>query len=118
MLDANGDFMNTCAPTRQDPSTGGFSTPDVTIVHESLQELCDWSPCEFISSDHITITITLNLQAEQPKGHKQLVWDCKKGNHSAFIIEVEGQKPLDSESRKMKIDEMYARISAILLKAA
>ena len=42
ILDANGAFLNTGAPTHLDPSTGGFHTPDVTIVHESLQELCDY----------------------------------------------------------------------------
>ena len=40
MLDANGAFLNTGAPTNQDPSTGIFSNPDVTVVHESLNELC------------------------------------------------------------------------------
>ena len=42
MLDADGAFLNTGAPTRQDPSTGGFSTPDVTIVHEFLHKPCNW----------------------------------------------------------------------------
>ena len=25
-----------------------FSTSDVTVVHESVQELCDWSPCDYL----------------------------------------------------------------------
>ena len=48
MLDANGAFLNTGAPTRQDPSTGSFSSPDVTVVHKSIQELCYLSPCDSI----------------------------------------------------------------------
>ena len=67
MLDAEGDFLNTGAPRRQDPSTGFFSTPNVTIIHKSLQELCDWLPCDSLSSDHRPITITLNLSDEQLK---------------------------------------------------
>ena len=51
-LDADGAFLNTDAPTRQDPSTGSFSTQDITIVYESLQELFDWLPCDSLSSDH------------------------------------------------------------------
>ena len=51
-MDADGAFLNTGAPTRQDSSTGGFSTPDVTIVHETLQELNDWSPCDSIFGSH------------------------------------------------------------------
>ena len=118
MRDTNGAFLNTGALTRQDPSTGGFSTPEVKIIHESLQELCDWSPCHSPSSDHRPITITLNLPAEQPKGQKRLVRNWKKGNLPAFTNEVEKQISLDCENRQMNVYEMYARMSAILLKAA
>ena len=42
MLDPVGAFLNHGASTHQKPSTGGFSTPDNTILYKSLQELCDW----------------------------------------------------------------------------
>ena len=48
MLDSNGVFLITGAPTRQDNSTGGFSTPNVSIVHDCIQKLCDWSPCDSV----------------------------------------------------------------------
>ena len=106
MLDANGAFLNTGAPTHQEPSTGGFSTPDVTIVNRSLQELHDLSLYESLSSDHIPITITVNLPDEQLKGRKRLVWDWKKGNLSALTNKVEDQIPQEYESRKMNVEEM------------
>ena len=73
MLDANGAFLNTGASSRQDTSTGGFSTPDVTIVHECLQELCNWLPRDSLSSDHRPFAVTLNQSSEQLKGVKRLV---------------------------------------------
>ena len=117
MLDAGSDFLNTGAPTRQCPSTGGFSTPDVTIVHESLQGLCDWSPCYSLSSDHRNIAITLNLTAEHLKGQKRLVLDWKNGNPPAFTNYVDSQIHLECENGKMKVEEMHTRMSAIQLKA-
>ena len=40
-LDAESAFQKNGVPTIQDPSAGGFSTPDVTIVHDPLHKLCD-----------------------------------------------------------------------------
>ena len=42
MLDANSAFQNIRAPTLQDPSTGGFSPPDVTVVRDSLINCTTW----------------------------------------------------------------------------
>ena len=106
MLDANDTFLNTGAPTHQDHSAGGFSTPNVTIVQESHLELCD-----SLSSDHSTITITLNLPSEKLMGQKRLVWHWTKGNLPAFTNEVEDQIPQEYEGRKMEVDEMHARMS-------
>ena len=91
MLEADGAFQNTRALTRQDPTTGDIPNPEVTIVHEPLQELWDWSPCDSLSSDHRPITITLNLPDEQQKGEKPT--------------------PLECESSMMKVDEMNACMS-------
>ena len=117
-LDADSAFLNTGAPTHQHTSTGGISTPDVTIIHESLQELCDWSPCDFLSSNHRPITITHNLPPEQLMGQKRLVRDWKKGDIPAITNKVEDQIRQECENRKLKVEEMYAHMRAILLKAA
>ena len=111
-------LQNTGATPRKDPSTGGFSTLDVNIAHELFQELFDLSPCDSLSSDHRPLTITLNLPAEQLKGQKRLVLDRKKGNLPAFTNEVEDQIRQECDSRKMKVDKMYGRMSTVLLKAA
>ena len=39
LLDADSAFLNTHAPTHLNHSAAGFTVPDVTIIHESLQEL-------------------------------------------------------------------------------
>ena len=88
MFDADSAFLNTGAPTRQDPSTGGISTPDDTIVYESFQELCDSLP-----SDHRPITITLNQPVERLSRLKRLVWNWMEGNLPDFTNGVESQIP-------------------------
>ena len=113
MLDADNAFMNTGTHTRHDPSTGGFSTPDVTVLKKTFEELCEWPPYDFRSSDHRSITIILNLLDEQPKVQKRTFWDWKKGNLPTFTNEVDGQTLLECESRKM-VDETHAHGSAIV----
>ena len=103
----NSSFMNTVAPIRLDPSTGGFYNPDVTIEHVFLYELYEWSQCDSLSSDHRPITITLNLPAERQKGKKRLVWDWMNDNLPTFTNEVEDQIPQECESRGMKVDKMH-----------
>ena len=73
-----------------------------------------------LSFDHRPITITLNLPAEQLLGQKRLVWDWKKGNLPASPKKMKKMNQIlqECERRKMKVDKMYARMSAILLKAA
>ena len=61
MLDTNDAILNTGAPTCQYPSIGSFYTPDVTIVHGSLQEMFKWLLCDYLSSDHRPISIILSF---------------------------------------------------------
>ena len=69
------------------------------------------------SSVHRPITITPNLPAEQSNGKKRLILDWKKDNLPAFTNEDEEQIPQECKSRKMKVDEMNARMYVIQLKA-
>lgn len=73
VLDANGFFLNDEQPTRQDPATGSFSSPDITVAHETLMNKCDWTPCDFLASDHRPILITLDLPNERIKCQKRLL---------------------------------------------
>ena len=74
IINAEGGFLNDAElATRQDPAFGGFSSPDVTIVHNGIHHHCDWTPLDSLSSDHRPILTTLHLPSQQRKGPKRLV---------------------------------------------
>ena len=76
IMDAEGGFLNDAElATRQDPAFGGFSSPDVTIVHNGIHHHCDWTPLDSLSSNHRPILTTLHLPSQQRKGPKRLVWN-------------------------------------------
>ena len=75
VMNANKTFLNDSNPTRQDPATGSFFSPDVTVVHAALRDKYDWQPIYSLSSDHHPIILTLHLSAEKMTGTKRLVWD-------------------------------------------
>ena len=42
-MDANSTFLNDPdQPTKQDPETDAFSSPDATIVHDALRDRYKW----------------------------------------------------------------------------
>ena len=52
-MDANSTFLNhPVQPTRQDPATDVFSSPDATIIHDAFRDRYDWEPLDTLSADH------------------------------------------------------------------
>ena len=61
-MDVNSTFLNDPEqPTRQDPETGDFSSPDPTIFHAAFRDRYDWEPHDTLSPDHRPIIITIHL---------------------------------------------------------
>ena len=55
LLDANGTLLNDGRPTRQEPATSNFSTPDVTIVQKSgLQQISSLRTCDRLKKRQTT----------------------------------------------------------------
>ena len=52
-------IINEDTPTRV-PSSGATSSPDLTLVSESLVLEARWNTCTALNSDHLPITITLD----------------------------------------------------------
>ena len=88
----NNTFLNDPEqPTRQDPATGDFSSPDVMIVHAAFRDRYDWEQLDTLSSDHCPILITIHVPTEELKGVNRHVWDWKKGDLAAFTTAVDGE---------------------------
>ena len=90
-----------------DPAFGGFSSPDVTIVHNGIHHHCDWTPLDSLSSDHRPILTTLHLPSQQRKGPKRLVWNWKKGNISAYTADLEERLSQNSSDENASITSAY-----------
>ena len=76
IMDAEEDFLNDAElATHLNPAFGGFSFPDVTIVHNSIHHHCASTPLDSLSSDHRPILKTLHLPSQQRKRSKQSVWN-------------------------------------------
>ena len=87
-MDVNSTFLNDPEqPTRQDPTTDAFSSPDVTIVHAAFRDRYDWEPLDIQSSDQRPILI--HFPTEKLRGQQRLVWDWNKGDLAAFATAVD-----------------------------
>ena len=75
VMDANGIFSKDSNQTHQDPATGFFSIPDVTVVYAVLRNKYDWQLIDSLSCDDRPIIITLHLSAKKMTGTERLVWD-------------------------------------------
>ena len=67
--DAKIVFLNDLEqPTRHNPASGAFSSPDVTIVHAALGDRYDCEPLHTLSSNHCPVLITIHLPTEKLTG--------------------------------------------------
>ena len=90
-MDMNRIFHNDQEqPIRQDPATGTFFSPDVTVVHATFRDIYDLKPHDTLSSAHHPILITIHFQTEKLRGER-FVWDWKKGDLAVFKPAVDEQ---------------------------
>ena len=117
-MDAKRTFLNELEQTtRQDPSTGALSSPDITIVHAAYKNRCYCEPLDILSSDHRPILIVIHLPTEKVSGEKRFVLDWKKGDLAAFASAAEQLRRsglTDGES----LTEMYRSFCKVVLAAA
>ena len=85
-------------------------------MHESLQDKCDWSPLDKLSSDHKPILTTMRLPMGNLKGRKRLVWDWKRGKLQEFTNAVESA--LSGPTQPTKIEPLYASFCSAVLTSA
>ncbi len=71
-------------------TTGGLSSPDVSLAHPSLADTAKWTVGKDLSSDHLPITNAFRCQtpvASDP--HKRAQWNTTDVNWQAFSQAVE-----------------------------
>lgn len=76
--------------SRVNPGTGGKSTPDVTLVHNSLLGHVEWECLEGIGSDHRPILFTVGKDLECLRSAKRpLRWKWSSANWSNYRQSVD-----------------------------
>ena len=62
-------ILNDGTHTRQNPSTGGISAPDITMTSRSLMRSRNitWATQRGLGSDHLPILTTLSSSAQRPR---------------------------------------------------
>ena len=118
IMDAERGFQNDAElAKRQDPASVGFSSSDVTFVHNAIHHHCDWTPLDSLSSDHRPILTTLHLSSQQRKGPKRLVWNWKKGNRSPYTADFEKRLSQNSFDENASITCAYESFCAAIFTA-
>ena len=81
-IDNDMAILNDGSHTRQNPSTGGKSVPDLTLASRNLSTKMDWSTGEGCGSDHLPIYSRISpptqRQRRKRRGrftHKKADWD-------------------------------------------
>ena len=122
-MDVNSTFLNDQQqPTRQDPATGTFSSPDATIVHAAFRDRHGWEPLDTLSSDDRPILIKIHLPTEKMKGEngssgigrKAKKRNCEAAFTTAVDEQLRGSGLTDGES----MTQMYRSFWKVVPAAA
>ena len=90
-------FFIILASTRHNPSTGGRSSPDITLATSDLASRLTWTVAESIGSDHLPIHISLEV-AVPPLRRGKGSFNFKKADWEGFrktldAISTDGRRP-------------------------
>ena len=98
-LDNSLECVNDTAPTRLNPGTSGWSTPDITFVTPELTTKTKWAVIEetAMGSDHQPIVVEVSAGDFQTISTTPLRtrWKTKSVDYKAFREEVESHFPYD-----------------------
>ena len=84
-------ILNDGSYTRQNPSTGGRSTPDITLVTSELQRTRNftWSTQSGIGSDHLPILTTLSSVSPRQKRLGKGRFSYRKADWTKFRAKLD-----------------------------
>ena len=86
----NFGVANDGTSTRVNLCTGGGSSPDVTLIHQSLMDKVEWSCLDDMGSDHLPILVELECGVAAVKPvNLGLRWSWRKADWEGYRQEME-----------------------------
>ena len=83
-LDAEDNTnLNENEATRQ-PTNGGSTSPDISLVSNDIAQLSDWSVSISLASDHLPILITINSELSTIDGPRRTYINFKKADWARY----------------------------------
>lgn len=112
-------ILNDGGHTRQNPSTGGVSTPDVTLISRTLLDSRDttWAPQQGLGSDHLPIKITLSSSVQRPQREGRGRFSHGKADWPKFRDKLD-ELLADWTTQPTSLNEAANRLADTILKAA
>ena len=103
MADKDLGCLNDGTTTRRNPATGGHSTPDITVVHNSWIGRAEWCCLDEMASDHLPILVEMQLQVECLSARSdRLRWNWAEADWAAYRSAVDrkvAQSPLAGDNQ-------------------
>ena len=112
-------ILNDGGCTRQNPSTGGVSAPDVSLVSRDLLRSRDvtWVTQRGIGSDHLPILVTLSSSVQRPRREGRGRFSHRRADWPKFREELDRLITAWS-AQPTSLSEAASRLAATILRAA
>ena len=112
--------LNDGEGTRCNRATGGWSSPDVTLVHTSLLPKAQWWCHQILGSDHVPIFCEVEVNPSSLKEeHLKLKWNFREADWEGFRKDVdESVDAAVPRSRKWKLTRRVTFFEDAVLGAA
>ena len=121
MMVKNFAIANDGSATRVNAGTGGSSSPDVTLLHDSWIDKVEWSTIDCMGSDHLPILINIECQVSslKPILTKELRWNWNKADFNGFSLYVEdAMKVIPNDIAAASVDARMNFLNDIIIEAA
>ena len=112
-------ILNDGAHTRQNPSTGGVSAPDVAMTSRTLLRSRDvtWATQRGLGSDHLPILVTMSSSVQRPRREGRGRFSHRSADWSQFRAKLD--QLIDAWSAQpSSLSEAANRLAATILQAA
>ena len=80
--------INNGEKTRVNRASGNWTTPDLTIIYNSMSNYTETKVLNELSSDHLPIMTLVNLDTEHHVKEYRIAWNWKKADWEKYKQEV------------------------------